>query len=107
MLRHSKMARHGDRDVSVTPIDRSVERLGASQEAAAEILNAALSEDSLGLTPPRPAGRRERAASGPRSRRDLMPHRTVLRSTSGARKTRASPRAALPEMQWARRRVQQ
>ena len=51
---------------------------GATQTAA-DIMDAALSEDSLGLTPSRraPPGRRERAASGPRSRRDLMPHRSV------------------------------
>ena len=81
--------------MSITPIDRSVEREDATQTAA-DILDVALSEDSLGLTPPKAVGRCERAASGPRSRRDLMPHRAVLRSASGARKARASPRHASP-----------
>ena len=80
----------------ITPLDRSVEREDATQTAA-EILNAALSEDSLGLTPPRPAGRRERAASSPRSRRDVMPHREVLRSASVVRRGGgATLRAASP-----------
>ena len=94
LLPRSKAARHGERDVSVTPLDRSVEREGATPTAA-NILDDALSEDSLGLTPPRVAVR-QRAASGPRSRRDLMPQRAVLRSASGARKSRASPRTASP-----------
>ena len=93
LLPRSKVARHGERDVSVTPLDRSVERQGATPTAA-DIMDDALSEDSLGLTPPKAAVRRERAASGPRSRRDLMPQRAVLRSASGARKYRASPRTA-------------
>ena len=96
VLPHSKVARHGERDVSITPADLSVERTGATQTAV-DILDAALSEDSLGLTPPmKPSSRRDRAASGPRSRRDLMPMRAVLRSSSGARKTRGPDRAASP-----------
>ena len=41
-----------ERAFSVTPLDRSVEPTGATQ--ATEILDIALSEDSLGLTPPKP-----------------------------------------------------
>jgi len=78
------MPRHGERDASLTP---SVERAGAFTTSA-DILDVALSEDSLGLTPPKPRAQRSRAASGPRSRRDLMPGRAVLRSASGARKSR-------------------
>ena len=95
LLPRSKVPRHGERSVSVTPVDRSVEREDAKQMAAS-ILDVALSEDSLGLTPPKAQGRRERAASGPRSRRDLMPQRAVLRSASGARKARAAQRYASP-----------
>ena len=86
ILPASKVPRHGERR-GVSP--------GATPTSA-DILDAALSEDSLGLTPPRPAAARPRAASGPRSRRDLMPHRATLRSSSGARKTRAAPRPASP-----------
>ena len=86
-----------------------MEQTGATPTAS-DILDAALSEDSLGLTPTKQpladqdeeetetvgSGRRERAASGPRSRRDLMPRRAVLRSASGSRKSRAPARAASP-----------
>ena len=90
----SKAPRHAmdtERATSVTPLDRSVEPPGATQSAA--VLDAALSEDSLGLTPPKSS--RRRAASGPRSRRDLMP---VMRSMSGTRKGSRGPtaRAASP-----------
>ena len=94
----SKAPRHAmdtERATSVTPLDRSVEPTGATQ--ATDVLDTALSEDSLGLTPPKSSVRR-RAASGPRSRRDLMPMRAVLRPASATRKGSRGPaaRAASP-----------
>jgi len=83
----NKAPRHVmERVLSVTPLDRSVEPPGVTQSAA--VLDAALSEGSLGLTPHKSS--RRRAASGPRSRRDLMP---VMRSMSGTRTGSRGPTA--------------